>query len=281
MFDRIRNGWLLARESIAVLREDKKLLVFPLLSFLACLLVMASFALPLINTPWAKAILDDNGGGNGPRDPLIYVILFAFYFANYFVIIFFNSALVACTIIRFNGGEATIGDGLKAAAARLPQILGWALVSATVGLILRMIEDRVEKVGQFIVSLFGAAWSGLTFFVVPVLVVEKVGPMQAVKRSVQLVKKSWGEAVTAHFSIGFFVFLFLLLALVPAILGVVVGGPAMWVGIAASVVLLVLVALVSATVNVIITAILYQYAAEKSLPAEVSSGLLRDAFRSK
>jgi len=279
MFDRMRNGWLLARESIAVLKADKKLLVFPLLSFVACLLVLASFALPLINTPWAKAILDDNG--RGQHDPVFYIVLFAFYVVNYFVIIFFNSALVTCAIIRFNGGEATIGDGLRAAAGRLPQILGWALVSATVGMILKLIEERSDKIGQFVISLLGAAWSGLTFFVVPILVVERVGPIQAVKRSVQLVRKSWGEAVTAQFSIGFFVFLWFLLALVPALIGFVLGGPALWLGIAVSLPLLVLVALVSATVNVIITALLYQYATEKGVPSEVHGELLQDAFRRK
>jgi hypothetical protein len=281
MFDRMRNGWLLATESIRILKSDKKLLVFPLLSFLACLAVLASFILPLINSPWARAIVDDQNQPQAAQDPLVYVILFAFYFANYFVIIFFNSALVACTLIRFNGGAPTIGDGLRAAASRLPQILGWALVSATVGMILKLIEDRSEKVGQFVVALLGSAWSALTFFVVPVLVVEKAGPVEAFKRSLALVKRTWGEAVTAHFSIGLIVFLFFLVALVPALIGIALGGPVLWLGLATSLVLLIVVALVSAAVNVIITAVLYQYAAGKELPPEMDARLLQGAFGSK
>jgi uncharacterized protein DUF6159 len=281
MFARLRNGWLLARESVAVLKADKKLLLFPFFSFLACLLVLATFILPLLSSPWGRALLDDPQGAQAPQDPLLYVLLFAFYFANYFVIVFFNSALVACAVIRFNGGEPTLGDGLRMAASRLPQILGWALVSATVGLILKIIEDRSERVGQWITAILGAAWSGLTFFVIPVLVVEKLGPIEAFKRSVGLVRRSWGEAATAHFSITLFVFLWVLLALVPAILGIMLGGPALWIGIFASAALLIVVALVAAAVNVIITAVLYQYATEKAVPAEVDREVLQVAFAAK
>jgi hypothetical protein len=281
MLERIRNGWLLAGESIRVLQADKKLLVFPLLSFLACLLVLASFILPLINSPLARELMDDANGAQAPRDVLVYVALFAFYFLNYFVVIFFNSALVACAVIRFNGDEPTIGDGLRAAAGRLPQILGWALVSATVGLILKVIESSSERAGQFIAAILGSAWSGLTFFVVPVLVVEKAGPVEAFKRSVSLVRRTWGEAVVAHFSIGFFVFLAFLLALVPAVIGFAVGGSAIWLGIAVTLALLILVGLVSAAVNVIITAVLYQYATEKQLPAQVDARMLEGAFGAK
>jgi hypothetical protein len=281
MFARLRNGWLLARESVAVLKADKKLLLFPVFSFLACLMVLASFALPLMNSQWARDLLDDRQGPQAQPDPIIYVILFGYYFANYFVIVFFNSALVSCAVLRFNGGEPTLGDGLRMAASRLPQILGWALVSATVGLILKIIEDRSERVGQWITAILGAAWSGLTFFVIPVLVVEKLGPIEAFKRSLSLVRRSWGEAVTAHFSISLFVLLWVLLALVPGIIGIALGGPALWIGIIASLGLLILVALVAAAVNVIITAVLYQYATEKTLPAEVDPHLLQTAFAAK
>ncbi|MEX0977727.1 MAG: DUF6159 family protein, partial [Pirellulales bacterium] len=139
MFDRISRGIELTKQSFAVLREEKTLLVFPLLSGLACLFVLASFALPLWATGYAQVVFDD---GQFPQDPLAYVLLFLFYFVNYFVVIFFNSALISCAIIRFHGGDATLGDGMSAAISRLPQIVGWALVSATVGVILKAIESR-------------------------------------------------------------------------------------------------------------------------------------------
>ena len=226
MFYRLHNGWELAKQSIQVLRLDKELLVFPLLSGLACLLVLASFALPLWNTDYLQVIWDEDPTGQGGRligDPLAYVLLFAFYFANYFVIVFFNSALIACAVIRLRGGDPTVRDGLRAAAARLPQILVWALLGATVSVILSAIESRSEKVGKFVAGLAGMAWGVATYFVVPVLVVEKVGPGQAIKRSLQILRGTWGEALAANFGIGLVVSLLTLAALAPAGVGVLIG----------------------------------------------------------
>jgi serine/threonine protein kinase len=118
---------------------------------------------------------------------------FAFYLATSFVIVFFNTALISCALIRFDGGNPTLGDGLSAAVARLPQILGWALLSATVGTILKQVEERVPLVGKFVIGLVGMAWAILTFMVVPILAAEGLGPIAAVKRSTSLLRKTWGE----------------------------------------------------------------------------------------
>jgi hypothetical protein len=154
------NGWELAREGIQVIRMDKQLLLFPLLSGIACLLVLASFLLPLWGTGVLEQVLADDGAEAAMNEPLAYVGMFLFYWVNYFVIIFFNSALLACAVIRFRGEEPTLGDGLNAALNRLPQILGWSLVSATVGIILRVIESRSEKAGQIAAALIilGVIW---------------------------------------------------------------------------------------------------------------------------
>src|SRR5258708_5324154 len=192
MFDRISASFTLARNSWDVLRQDKKLLVFPILSGIGCFLVLASFLAPLviIRPAWLDAFWNNaNGaGGNAVKSPWPFVLAFAFYFCNYFVIVFCNAALISCALIRFNGGEPTIGDGLSAAVSRLPQILAWAFVSATVGVILKLIENANEKAGAFISAILGTAWAVMTYFVVPVLVVEKVGPVEAGKRSMSTLK---------------------------------------------------------------------------------------------
>lgn len=275
MFDRLRNGWRLAMESFRILKSEKKLLVFPLLSGIACLLVFASFAIPLFNSPLGDAIINERQVDN----PLAYVLLFLFYFVNYFVIVFFNTALVACALTKFNGGEPTIGGGLSVAAGRLPQILGWAAISATVGVVLRLIEDKSEKVGQIVAGLLGMAWTFVTFFVVPVLVVERVGPIDAFKRSFQIVKGAWGESLTANFSLGIINLLLFLAALIPLFIGLAIGHmAAILVGLGISIVLIILVSLAAAAVNVIVQALLYQYAVHKPLPSEVDERLLQTAF---
>lgn len=277
MFERIANGWELAKASWRVLMLDKEMLVFPLVSGIACLIVMASFAVPLYATGYLETALEAEEGA--PQDPMMYVIGFAFYFVNYFVIVFFNSALVACARIRFRGGDPTVADGFRASFARLPQIIGWAFVAATVGIILKAIEDRSKGVARFVMGLVGMAWSAGTYFVVPVIVAEKVGPIQAIKSSVGILRRSWGEALVANFGIGFIVFLCSLVCLIPAILGILSqSAVGMAIGIGVAVIMFILVALVSSALNTIVIAALYEYATDGQAPDQFDEAALGGAF---
>jgi len=271
--------------ALGVLRSDTKLLVFPLLSGIALLAVVISFALPFVFNESLRNLIDVDANAQGNqaagKEILLVAILFAFYFVSYFVIIFFNSALVACTLIRFNGEQPRLSDGFGAAASRLPQIFAWALVSATVGVVLKIIENSSEKVGQFISGLLGLVWSVLTYFVVPVLVVEKLGPIAAVKRSAGIMRKTWGEGLVANFGVGLVMFVFFLLALIPAAIGIYLGGTMLIVGVATTVVLVLLVSLISTAAHTIVVAALYQYAAQDRVPQQFDADTLRGAFATK
>jgi hypothetical protein len=282
MFARIATGWELMKQSFGVLRHDKELVLFPVMSGAACLMVLASFALPLYNTPWFHQFFDEHR--QAPQNPLFYVVLFAFYAVNYFVIVFFNAALVSCALKRMAGENPTIGYGLQQASARLPQIIAWALVSATVGILLKAIESKSKWVGQLVASLVGAGWAIATYFVVPVLVVEKVGPWEALTRSTSLMKRTWGETLVGKMGIGLFVFA----AMIPGIVLMMVGFAAMaanavlgGVLIALAIVWLLGVSLVSAAVQSILLTALYLYASQGQAPPQFDEALLQNAFGSK
>jgi len=199
-----------------LLWQDRKILVFPLISGLACLAVMAAFAVPLfVSGKWMPPAHE------APPAQIVayYGYLFLFYYCNYFVIVFFNAALVSCAMTRMCGGEPTLAGGLSTAASRIPVIAGWALLAASVGLVLRIIEDRSDKVGRFIGALLGAAWTVTTYLVVPILVVEQRNPFSALKESTVLLKKTWGEQLMSGFGFGT---VFSLLS-IPAILMAVAG----------------------------------------------------------
>jgi zinc transporter ZupT len=147
---------------------------------------------------------------------------------------------------------------------------------------LKIIESRSSRVGRFVAGLLGMAWSVTTYFVVPVLVVEKAGPVDAFKRSTTILRRTWGEALVGNFGIGFIVFLVFLAALVPAVVGFLLGTAVTIVaGIAVTVVLLVLVSLVSSAANAILVGALYEYATADAPPAHFDEGLLRSAFVSR
>ena len=225
MAGRIQRSSALFKASWSVLREDKTLLLFPILSSLASLVVIASFAIPVVTllttdetlrnevittmsqaeqanqSPSEEAAAtNETGGDSGAVIPegwkiTGYVYLFAFYFVTSFVVIFFNAALIAAANERFQGRPTGVGAGISVALKRLPQILGWTLVATTVNLILRAIEERVGLVGRIIVSLIGIGWAIAIYFAVPAVVLEGVGPIGAIKRSGQTIRKTWGESL--------------------------------------------------------------------------------------
>ncbi len=290
MFATLSRSWEYAKISYGVIWENKQLVIFPILSSIAAIIVIASFLLPL----WTSGMLDQLA--NATDDPqaaqsqanniLLYVILFAFYFCNYFVIVFFNSALTACAMRVINGEDASIGDGLAMAFKRLPQIIAWAFVSAIVGVILQIIENAHEKAGQIISAILGSAWTALTYFVVPVIVVDGVGPIEAFKQSVGTLKKQWGTALVGGFSLGFLG----MLVILPIVL---IGGGLIWLAtksmgpggliaaIAVAVVLFAIGTAVNSAAGVVFKALLFNFATNRSLPPNIDTSTFGDAFVSK
>jgi hypothetical protein len=282
MFDRISNGISLARSSWSVLMKDKHLLVFPMVSGLMFLIVVASFAIPLgVLVDWGQ--FQQNLQRNHNRPPIwVYPVTFTFYFFCYFVMIFCNSAMISCALLRLNGQDSTVGDGFRAALARLPQIVGWALVSATVGLILKAIENANEKIGSLVASLLGAAWSIMTFFVVPVLVVEKVDPFTAVGRSMSLLRKTWGEAAIGNLGLGLFLFLLAIPVFLVFAMGIyLIATGSLMVGailLAVGVIGLLMQSAISSALHTILLAALYQYASEGRVSDEFERHTFDRAF---
>ena len=195
--DRISNGWKLTMNSFKILKENKKLILFPILSGTSLLLIMGSFVLAV----FASAGWDlDNVKDANPT--VNYLIMFLFYLVNYFIVVFFNMALIHCTRLYFQGEEPTIRKGIQFSLTRIGSIFAWAVFAATVGTILRMIQERAGIVGKIITGILGLVWSIATFFVVPVIAYENLGPIAAFKRSGQIMKEKWGESLTATFSFG-------------------------------------------------------------------------------
>jgi|ERR1051326_46827 hypothetical protein len=283
-FDRISNSFELAKSSARVLWTDKQLVVFPIISGICLVMVTVSFFLPFLVIPGAfQGVMDDiNNKGQAPV--WVYPLAFAYYFCNYFVIIFCNAALVSCATIRFSGGTPSLADGFGMAFRRLPQIFAWALVSATVGMILKAIENSHEKAGAFISAIIGTAWSIITFFVVPVLVVENVGPFKAIGRSVSILKKTWGEALIGGFGLGFIKLLVMVPGFIIVLIGAALCGVQLLVGLPVVVVgilCLLLGAAVGAALDGVFLTALYQYATDAAVPAEFDRGMLSGAFCAK
>jgi hypothetical protein len=211
--DRISNGWKLAMSSFKILKANQQLIIFPILSAISLVLVIGSFfTFLLADSDW-----DIDNMGNMSQVGY-YAVVFLFYVVNYFIVVFFNMALIHCTRLYLNGEEVTIKAGLQFSVSRIGAIFSWAMVAATVGLILKAIQDNASILGKIITGIIGLVWSIATFFVVPIIAYENVGPIDAVKRSSQMMKEKWGESISAGFSFGLIHFIGVLIICVPLFL---------------------------------------------------------------
>lgn len=283
MFQTFARSWEYAKISYALTWQNKSLLIFPLVSGIAALLVLASFAVPLHQTGTLQAWAETASQSEAEKIPVAaWITLFAYYVANYFVIVFFNSALISCAMRAMQGQPVAVGEGLSMAAKRWHAILCWAVVSAIVGIILRALESN-KKIGRIIVSLLGTAWTAMTFFVVPVIVIEGRGPFAAIGESLSTLKDNWGTALIGNFSLGFINFLIL----IPVFL---VSGALVFFGIRTEVLFLTIVSmataavlilfftLLSAAASTVFKAVLFSYATGKELPDQINSCDLSQAF---
>lgn len=209
IFTKVSNGWQIAMNSFKVLQANKQLIVFPILSGFSLLLVTASFFMAALS----KSGWDVNAIGDYNKVTQ-YSLLFLFYFVNYFVVVFFNIALMHCTRLYFKGHNVNLRDGLNYSISRIWAILSWALFAATVGTLLRIAQENMGKIGKIIIGLVGIVWNVATFFVVPVIAYEKGSALKAFKRSSQLMKENWGVKIGASFSFYLLQLLGILVALI-------------------------------------------------------------------
>lgn len=269
------RSWLLLKESFAVLRDNTGLVMFPIVSGICTLIVTASFAVP-------GFLLFNSSGDTESVNPAIYVLLFLFYLVNYFVIIFFNAGLVFCVRKILYGQPTTFSEGLKEAWSRFGQILGWAVISATVGMVLQYLRENAGLPGKIIAGLLGMAWNLLTFFVIPVLVFEGVGPIEAVKRSGSIFKRTWGESVVGQFSVSVIIGLLSILGIVPIVLAIVTEQAALIIGAALlALVYWSLLGIVAASLNGIYRTALYVYASTGQVSPLFTQQAITAAFQTR
>jgi hypothetical protein len=281
MFTRLSNSWELVKASAGVLRADKELLIFPIISSIGLFLVTAVFIIPFFaGAALDSAIFEDFQLAS-------FIILFAYYIVQYTVIFFANTALVGAAMIRLQGGDPTVRDGIDIALKNFGAILGYSLIAATVGVLLKAVNDRSKGFGRFIVSLLGTAWNIATYLVVPILAVEGIGPIDAVKRSVELLKRTWGEQIVGNFGIG-------AISGLAFFITILLGGGAIYLAVAMEfgfVVVLALAVLVfialgilgliSSALNGIYSAAVYQYAVTGKAGGFFQDNLVRNAFRQR
>jgi len=262
-------GLKLMGETFAILKKDKELVLFPIVSGIITLIIVATFFVPFVFMGIFTSAIGTTAG-----QIFMFAVLFIFYLVTYFVVIFFNVGLISCAKIRIDGGDPTFGDGITAAKSHFGSILTWAAISATVGVILQIIRgDSDNFLMSILSSLIGAAWSLVTFFVIPVMIFENMGAIDAIKES-----WTWGETVIGGFSLG--------IIFIPAILLIVLSFGVLsfgsfelfMVAISISVFLLIATAILHSALQGIFVTVMYTYAKTGVVAEGISREMIENAF---
>jgi hypothetical protein len=285
MMGAFARSWKLTKLTFKVMQKDKELVLFPILAGTFSLTFIAAMVFPTIIT----AILKEQQISN----LLFYGILFLTYLGLAIIATFFNMCVVYTAKTRFEGKNATFGDSVRFAFSRFGIILAWSLLAATVGLILRVIDNAAERMGgigelllKITTSLLGGTWSLVTIFVVPSMVYKNIGLVDAIKNSFATLKKTWGETLIG--GVGFWLAKLALLVVDIAIFFVllfvlphVAGGAVIIAVFALAVIYFIGIVVFFNLANAIFSTALYQYAQTGKVPQGFDKSSMRDAFAPK
>jgi hypothetical protein len=270
---RIARGWELSKKSFALVEHDRGLLLFPTLSILATIAAAVVIFGPTF--AWWQI--------SGGKAPLVVGAVIGFYTLNV-ISTFFGVAFIAVARRSLDGEPWTMSDGWWAASSRFGSILAWAVVSTIVGLLLQVLERvrggvLVNVVARWVI---GAAWSLATFFIVPVLALEGGNPFQAAQRSVQIVRKRWGEGVVGATAIGGLYAIVVFAAAIPFILGVAAYASAPLLSFLLIIVAIAIVSVgtvVNSAVSQLFRFVLYEYAVSDRALGSFSPDELDASFK--
>lgn len=274
---RFSNSVSLVKSSWHVLSQDKELIALPAISGVVTAVAM----IPFVAGAFLAGV--STTGNETQVSPISYVLAFLGYLVAAYVTIFFQSALILAANERLSGGSPTLGSAISAAASRAGHILPWAIISATVSMVLRAIQERSGILGRIVVGLVGMAWTLVTFLVLPILVIEGTGVKEALTRSASTFKRTWGENVIGNAGVG-------LVGLAGMLIGLVVCGPIIAIGISSDVlamtvggivllvVWMIVVSVFSAALSGVFQTALYRFAVLGEEPAGFTHEQIAGAF---
>lgn len=275
---RLKASWVLFKETFRFFKADPEIMWIPLITSVINVLVFG-----LIIMVFVFVVLGGDfalSAEGEPSSPIELAFLFFVYVVGAFTLALSQAGITHIVYVRAQGGDATLTDGLRVAFSHWKSLLVWSVITSTVGLILRAIAERSKLLGMLVVMLIGAAWSVLTYFVVPAMVIDKHSAFSSIKKSGTVFRQTWGETLVSNISIGL-VFLIAHLIMILSLIGLAVVAASL--GASGGVILLLLMvfvlwlfitSLLQSSLNSILKTLLYLYASEGSVPQNFNRELL-------
>ncbi len=275
MFESFGRAFQLLKESYAVIKQDKRIMLFPVISSVISAGILISL--------FVFIYLDSKNQIFVNQDfTPYYPVMLLSYLAIYFVGTFFNASLMSCAQIMLNGGRPTLKDGIHNATKNLHKIIMWSLISGTISIVLRIIAERSGLIGRIVTAVIGMAWSTATFLALPIMIFEESNVIGSIKKSMYLLKKTWGENLIGQGSLGVICLVLLIPAIILVLVSIItVGISGLPVVLGLMLFYIFLVCVVISTLETVFKVALYNYAATGKIPSSFSSDVITKSFRPK
>lgn len=304
--NKLQRSWILFKCSVSIVLQNKKLLVFPILSFIFTMLILGFVIMPVAFQPtghsfshgahW-KAVVDtlvvakSTAAHPGREDvtlkPVAVGIGIGIYMVSMFLATFFNVAFFHQILQALRGNAVSVQAGLRFAISKLSAIAMWSLFAGVVGLIIKTLEERLDLIGRIIMKFVGTAWSVASVFVIPVLIVEpSINPVSVLRKSASTLKKTWGESLAGYLGLQFGGFLVLFISIL-FLGGAIAASMALnnfWILLVAAVLwifALIAFAYLTSVASQVYRCALFVYASEGTIPQPYNSELLEMAWKMK
>lgn len=200
---KFKASWALFSQSLNLLKKDKEVVLFPVLSSVILMIV----GIIVCVAAWVTGLVETQGGESVVTNmPVFYGVVFIYYVISYFTLTYFQVGLTSVVYERINGGSIDFKEGMNRAANISGKIFVWSLLAGTVGILLKIISDRSKWLGKLAAGLLGSAWNIVTMFIAPTLLLDNVSVWQSVKNSGTVFKKTWGETLIINISFGLVTF---------------------------------------------------------------------------
>jgi len=280
------RSWELTKTTLHIMKKDKEIFIFPVLSIVLSILFLIGFLIFFFIGGLISLVNGFNISAFG------YISIFIFYLFMALLGTFFSVCVVYTAAMRFSGKDATFGDSIGFAFKRIGKVILWSLVSATFGLILKILEGfgkKLKGIGKILFGLFiwilGASWAIATTFVFQGIVYRNLGPFASIKDSIITLKKTWGESLIKYIGFGASQFLLYFIGFLIGIPLIVLGatsGLGIWFILAISFLLIAyIVALISffSIANDVFNTALYVYASTGKIPEGYNPEQISSAFK--
>lgn len=283
MFEKVARSWEITKLSFNVIKKDKELLLFPFFAGLFSIMFLVAMNVPSI-------IISFTEGGAEPEayGVIQYTVLFLTYLGLAFIATFFNVCVVYATKIRFEGVNATFGESIKFAISKIGLIIYWSLIVAIVAVVMEIIRKWAEKAGQssqlivkYLTSIFGFVWGITTIFVIPAMVYHNLRPKDAIKKSAETLKRTWGESLMRHYGLGLIQFAFISIGIIIPVLLFIITNSLNSGIIVIAILYIIIVMLVFSVANTVFNTALYVYADTGKIPEGYSQEIMLSTFKKK